>query len=437
MHIHCLGLNHRTASLHQRERLAYTDPQVRSALARLGHDTDLADIQEMVILSTCNRVEIYAVASRPSFDTLEAFLAGTHDLPLEAISPYLYRLADQQAVKHLLRVAAGLDSLVPGEPQILGQVIHALEMARQEDAAGPLLSRLFQTAIHAGKRVRSETRIGHNPASIPSLAAGLIERSLPSLKQAQVVVMGAGEMAELAVEALRKRGAERILVVNRTLQRARQLAQRWQAEALALEHLEQALIKADILIASTAAPHTLIHPSMLARVMQTRPQRPLVAMDIAVPRNIDPEVKHIPGVHVYDMDSLHHLLEQNLGQRLQEVPAAEAILAQEEAAFMQYLSSQEMLAVIADLHQQAEAIRQAELEKTLRRLPELSQAERQRIDALTRALVKKLLDGPTTRLRAAAGTAAAPYYVAATRALFDRGEPATPAPQPLHESRKT
>lgn len=433
MHIYCLGLNHRTASLHLRERLAFTEEQIRAALARLGCGDGLPGVSEMAILSTCNRVEIYAVAPQPAFEALEDFLAETHALPPEEVRPSLYRLADQAAVHHLLRVAAGLDSLVVGEPQILGQVTQALELARGQNTAGPLLSRLFQTAIHAGKRVRSETYISRNPASVSSLAASLIERAIPHLKQAQVVVLGAGEMAELAVEALRKRGVERIRVVNRTLERARHLAERWQAEALSFEHLEQALVEADILIASTAAPHTLIHKPMVTRVMQSRPHRPLVAVDIAVPRNIDPEIAYIPGVHLYDMDSLHHLLEQSLTQRLQEVPAAEAILAQEEAEYMEYLASLDMLSLIADLHQQAEAIRQAELEKTLRRLPQLSQAERQHIEALSKALVKKVLNTPILRLKAAATTANAPCFAAATRSLFSlnhQGSTHCPCPTP-------
>ncbi|MBM3146243.1 MAG: glutamyl-tRNA reductase [Chloroflexi bacterium] len=418
MHILCLGLNHQTAPLDLRERLVFCEDTLRAALSRLGCGESIGATAEMVILSTCNRVEIYAASSRLSFSELEAFLSEARGIPAGDLHAHLYRHADSQAIRHLLNVAAGLDSLVMGEPQILGQVTRALELARGAGASGPLLNRLFQRAIHAGKRARAETSISRNPASVASLAASLAERSVRNLGQVQVVILGAGEMAELAVESLRKRGASKVLVLNRTLDRAEVLARRWQAEASTFERLDEAVAAADVLISSTGAPHTIILPGMVERIMAGRISRPLVMIDIAVPRDIDPACGRIPGVRVYDMDSLHAKLEQSLAERRSQVPQVEAILAEEGAAFMAYFHSLDMLPLIAEVRQQAETIRRMELDKTLRRLPGLSEAERDHIEALTQALVKKLLHNPTTRLRAEAATPLAPEYAVLARALF-------------------
>lgn len=419
MHIYCLGLNHTTAPISLREKLDFGEEALQAALARLGCGSGLDRITELVILSTCNRVELYAISSEPVFDELEIFLSEARGFPISKLRPLLYQLADGEAAQHLMKVAAGLDSLVVGEPQILGQVTHALELARGQGAAGPLLNKLFRAAIHAGKRARAETGISRNPASVASLAASLCQHAHPDLKTANVVVLGAGEMAELAVEALRKRGVEKILVVNRTLERARRLAERWSAETATFESIQEALIRSDILIASTGAPHTLIHLGMVRAAMQERPQRSLVLIDIAVPRDVDPEVADVPHVRLYDVDHLNEHLEQSLAERATEVPQVEQIIREEQAAFMEFLSSLNMLPLISNLRQQAEGIRLAELERTLRRLPDLTDAERMRIDAMTRALVKKLLEAPTQRLRAEAGSFRAPEYAEVARALFN------------------
>lgn len=418
MHIHCVGLNHTTAPIALREKLDFSEEAIQAALARLGCGGGLQHVTGMAILSTCNRVEVYAVSSQVAFDDLEGFLSEARGISREELRPMLYRHLDGQAVQHLMTVACGLDSLVIGEPQILGQVTRALALARAQGAAGPLLNRLFQAAIHAGKRARTETDISRNPASVSSLAARMCEQSHPDLKSAQVVVLGAGEMAELAVEALRKRGAQKILVINRTLERARGLSQRWRAEAATFESMQEALERADILIASTGAPHTLIHPDMVLAAMQKRPQRSLVLIDIAVPRDIDPEVTQVPRVRLVDIDSLNEKLEVSLAERSADIPHVEEIIREEQAEFMEFLSSLNMLPLIATLHQQAETIRQRELEKTLRRMPGLSESERAHIEAMTEAMVTKILESPTRRLRAEATSANAIEYAALARRLF-------------------
>jgi len=427
MYIICLGLNHTTAPLDLREKLALDEDVVRIALARLACGHVATPVTELVFISTCNRIELYAVSNQLAFAELEAFLAEVSDVPADQFRQHLYRFKDMDTVRHLFEVAAGLDSLVIGEPQILGQVMRALELARGQNTAGSILNRLFQAAIHAGKRTRTETAISRNPASVSSLAASLSERVVHKISEAQIVILGAGEMAELAVEALRKRGAEKILVVNRTLERAHALAQRWNAQAATFEHLHAELASADILIASTGAPHTLISPAMVNETMKYRAERPLVLIDIAVPRDIDPDVANIPHVKLYDIDNLNAKLEHSLAERMAEVPQVKNILDEELELFEDYLKSLDMLPLIAGLRQSAETIRQTELEKTLRHLPDLTEAERIHIEAMTQALVKKLLHAPTRRLHAEATSSRASEYAAVARKLFDLSDTSTAA----------
>lgn len=422
MHIFSLGLNHTTAPVHLRERLAFGEEQIRTALSRMCCGHIPSALCELTIVSTCNRIEIYAASNQPAFAELEAFLSDAHGIPVQEFQPYLYRFQDLEAVRHLFEVAAGLDSLVIGEPQILGQITRALELARGQNAAGPTLNRLFQAAIHTGKRARTETAIARNPASVSSLAASVAEKTLGHIKAASVTVLGAGEMAELTVEALRKRGVENIRVVNRTLDRARELAERWGAEATTFEFLPQVLEESDILIASTGAPHFIVEVKTVEEAMHARAARPLVLIDIAVPRDIDPDCAGIPRVRLFDIDGLNAQLEDSLTHRMSEVPRVRQILEEELVEFETYLKSMEMLPIIADIHQRAESIRLAELQKTLRRLPDLTEAERERIEALTQSLVQKLLDPPTRQLRAQAASQHAPDVAALARKLFNLSE---------------
>lgn len=418
MHICAVSLNHRVTPLHLRERFVFDEAAVCAALDGVVHRTGQLPFLEMVILSTCNRTEIYVTCERPEIEALVGFLTRWHGMQPKDILPHLSTAIDEDAVRHLFHVAAGLDSLVLGEPQILGQVTRALEVARSVGSVKGILTRLFQAAIHAGKRARSETGISRNPASVASLAASLCARHLCSLASARVAVVGAGEMAELSIEALRKRGVQSIQVVNRTIERAQALAKRWQAEVVPFESLETAVTDADILIASTGAPHNIISAGMVAAAMQQRPARPLVLIDIAVPRDIAPEVAGLSGVSLFDLDSLNANLEQSLAKRQREVPRVQAILDEEIGQFLEFFRSHAMLPLIADLRQRAETIRRAELARTLRGLPGLTDAERNRIDAMTQALVKKLLEPPTQRLRQEANCPHAPEYATVARTLF-------------------
>jgi len=418
MHILCFGLSHRTSPINLRERLALNEDATRAALARISCGHASGSIQELLILSTCNRMEMYAVSNQLAFAELETFLSEARAIPADEFRPYLHRCSDLTAAEHLFKVAAGLDSLVIGEPQILGQVTHALELARGQDTAGPVLNRLFQTAIHAGKRARTETKISRNPASVSSLAASVAEQAVGNIISATVVVLGAGEMAELTVEALRKRGVQKIRVINRTLDRVRELAARWQAESTTFEFLQESLRDADILISSTGAPQILLTNEMVRQAQQTRLERPLILIDIAMPRDIDPEVARIPNVQLFDMDGLNAQLEESLAGRLAEVPEVERILQEELAVFSDYMRSTDVLPLIAGIHRRAESIRQAELEKTLRRLPDLTETERRRIEVMTQALVRKLLEAPTHRLHEHASHPQGHEYATIARALF-------------------
>ncbi|RPI32682.1 MAG: glutamyl-tRNA reductase [Chloroflexota bacterium] len=431
MHILSIGLNHQTANVGLREKLAFSDESIKAALSRLScGGFEIESVTEMAILSTCNRVEIYAVSPEISFSGLENFLSEARDIPVEELRGHIYRHADDSAVSHLFHVACGLGSLVLGEAQILGQVAHAFEIARSQNTAGPLLSRLFQAAVHAGKRARAETAIGQNPASVSSMAVRLAAQVVGDFSKAGIAVIGAGEMAELTVEALRKRGATQVQVVNRTLERAKTLADRWNGDAVTFEMLPQVLARADIVVSSTGAPHTIIATDLLKETLPLRDGRPLVMIDIAVPRDVDPNVCDLPGVTLYDIDSLQEHLQQSLASRQREIPQVERILAEEQEAFLIYLASLEVLPLIAQIREQAEALRQMELEKTFRRMPGLKDGERERIEAMTNALVKKILQAPLLRLRNEAGGPYAAHYATIARALFDLSEPGAENHQP-------
>jgi glutamyl-tRNA reductase len=348
MHIHCLGLNHTTTPIHIREKLSFNEDQVRAALARLGCG-GIHSIDELIILSTCNRIELYAVSSQSSFSALENFLSETRGVHTDELNVHLYHFTDSEAVEHLFKVAAGLDSLVLGESQILGQVTKALELARGQNTSGSLLNRLFQAAIHAGKRVRTETAISRNAASVSSLA--LVAEKIPDVKQAH------GDRGSRRNGRTRCRSVAQAQwkdpVINRTLERAQGLAQRWDAESATFEFLQEALNGADILISSTGAPHIILSVEMVRQAMQSRLERPLVLLDIAVPRDIEPEVVEIPHVKLFDIDHLNTHLEQSRARRRFR---GRKDRGREMDEFLDFLKSLEMIPLIADLQQQAEAI---------------------------------------------------------------------------------
>ena len=420
MIIHCLGINHKNSSIKIREKLAFPKERVGTALARFGcgDRAALEPIQEMVILSTCNRVEIYVVAVRPAFEIIEEFMAETSSVPLAKFSSFLYKLRDKDAASHLMRVSAGLDSMVLGEPQILGQVADALSMARSQGTAGKILTRLFQTAIHAGKRARTETQISHNPASIASVAITSIESFVPNLNYCKAMILGAGEMAELSIDVLQKRGLKDVTIVNRTLDRANILAKRFAGRAATFEEMPELLTKMDVLITSTGAPHFIIHPWMVEAAIAERNGKPLVIMDIAVPRDVDPLIAELPGVYLFDMDQLSYTVEDSMYKRKKEIPQVQAILDEEIIQFWHYIKTLDIVPLIVQMRSHVDDIRQQELEDALRSMPSLSPKEHEKVVALTKSIVNKILHSPTARLRNEANGPNAVEYADVARNLF-------------------
>ncbi len=432
MSILCLGLSHQTAPVELRERLNYSPEALQTALTHFGNrqPSSLTGLSELAILSTCNRVELYAVApdEAPSLDTefiaLRDFLAETRGVPSLEFEPHVYHYAGLPAVEHLCRVAAGLDSLILGEPQILGQVIKAYESGLAASALGSVLTAVFRTAIHVGKGPRTENRISHNPASLSSVAVRLAEQIMGDLTSQRVLVIGAGEMGTLAVAALRARGVQRLTLVNRTYQTAQVLAQRWGIKVQPYEHLAQALRAADLVISATATPQAIIKSEMIRPALAGR-DYPLVLIDIALPRNIEPQVANLPGIQLIDLEQLQARLEGALADRRNEIPKVEAILVEELASFDAWLRGADMLPLIAELRTKAERIRQHELARTLHYLPDLDPAARQHIERLSQSLVNKLLHEPTRHIRAEAAGEQAAHYAQTVRQLFGLDEPAT------------
>ena len=401
MHILCIGVNHRTASVSLRENLSLGEEALRAALARYGCGKEDSGgiLSELAILSTCNRIELYSLSVSKDHEALTILLEEVSGVSRKAFERHLYQLGGQEVARHLLRVAAGLDSQVLGEPQILGQVAEAHMTALRLGSTGPVLSRLFQTAVHAGKRARNETAISSGLSTVSSIAVKLASDVVGGLAQAKVVVIGAGEMAELVIEALRKRGTQRISVINRTVSRGQELAKRWRAVARPFEAMLDELREADIVISSTGAPHTILHRSSLEKLMREREGLQLVILDIAVPRDVDEDARQLPGVHLYDLDDLARHAGRSFEDRKREVPRVEVVIEEELASFVSWLDTLSVTPVIRELHQLAESIRQQEMKRTISRMPGLDEVERQRIEALTRALVKKLLHFPTVYLK--------------------------------------
>lgn len=417
-----IGLSHKTAPVEVRERLAFTPAMLRSALTHFDHthpQAHLEDVREGIILSTCNRLEVYTLVrdADTARQAVVAFLSRIFEVNPELFSQHLYVCHDEDAVQHLFRVAAGLDSMVLGEPQILGQITDAYEAALSQGAAGTVLSALFRAAIHAGKRVRTETTIGVNAASVSSVAAGLAAKLLGDLTDRQVLLIGAGEMGATAVKALQRRGVSKVVVVNRTFENAEKLANAWGGRAATFQQLPEALVAADIVITSTGAPHTILNRELLEPAMRIRPNRPLFIIDIAVPRDVAPDVTEIPHVHLRDIDDLQSQAEDNVREREMAIPHVETIVEAETTQFLKWLASLDVVSTITDLRRHIEDVRQRELDWLYHRL-DLDERERDLVANMTHRLINKILHEPTLRLKAEAATGNGALYISTMRQLF-------------------
>ena len=393
-----IGVNHKTAPIELRERIAISRedlPETTRALAALP------GVSECMIVSTCNRVEVLAAVE--SLDTdLAGFLYRYFGLDAALLGPHLYQHHGQDAVRHLFRVAASLDSMVVGEPQILGQVKEAFATARASGTVGGELEHLLQSAFAAAKRVRSETEIGSNSVSIASVAVELARKIFGSLNGRTVFLVGAGKMSELAARHLVQQGAGAILVTNRTQERARQLAEPFNGRVIPFDQLHEAAVQADIVISSTGAPHPIFRREHGQAFMHRRRNRPMFFIDIAVPRDVDPEVNKLDGIFVYDIDDLQQVAAAHMAERSREAGDAEALIAAEVERFHQRRRTVNVAPAIVALQRQAEEIRQGELRRAQARLGSLTAEQVAAVEALTRGLVNKFLHPPMQALKQAA-----------------------------------
>jgi glutamyl-tRNA reductase len=414
MHITVTGITYRSAPLAIRERLALEPAAIQRALALASG----AGLAEAVVVATCGRTELYAASSedRPAGADLAGMLAEAAGESLSSFEPYLETRHDAEAVRHLVRVAAGLDSLVLGESEILGQIGDALEAAESAGTVGMLLIKVFHAAIRAGRRARAETKIADGAASVPAVAVNVTMRALGSLENRAVLVLGAGAMASKAVRALVRRGAGPVTVINRTVERAERLADRYAARAAGLERLAEELLACDICITSTGARQPIVTTADVQA--EGRAGRPLVIVDMAVPRDVETEVRTLTGVTYFDLDDLAAKAEDSISDRRAQVPKVESIVADEAERALGWLTTASVLPTIASLRSRAEAIRVAELERALRKMPHLDPAERKALEAFSRSLVKKLLHDPTVSLKAEAGSPGAAELASAARRLF-------------------
>jgi glutamyl-tRNA reductase len=417
----CLGLSYKTASVELREQAALSVPQQESLLDLVAAGK-MQGVAELVILATCNRLEFYVVGDPDTvLPALIEWLTGQTTLTDHELWNTIYCKAEHDAIDHLMRVAAGLESQIIGEPQILGQITRAYERASTLNAASATLRTLMQQAIHVGKRVRHETELSHGAMSISAVAAKYASRIAGSLNRATVLIIGAGEMARSAAASLVRRGVGRILIANRTLDHAQALAQQLGAQVVPFAELSQALIQADMVIAAAGAPHTLLHVLDVANVLPKRQGRPLLIFDIALPRNVAAGVEALPGVQLYNLDDLQADAETHRAERERAIPQAESIIAQEKQTFIQWRASRAVVPVIQQLRAQAEQVRQAEIEELTRLLPTLNEREQRLLEAYSRRLVNKLLHRPTLQLKAQSAAGQGELYASVVDDLFGLG----------------
>ncbi len=427
MSLICLSYSHHHTPIQFREQVYFDANSAANACARFRCGEALpGSVVELSILSTCNRTEVYAFceSARQAFPVEESqseILQFIHDA--RKVDPD--QLADlgrwktgPDVVNHLNRVACGLESLVLGEPQILGQVGDAMRLGLIMNSSGPVLTRLFQSAIRAGRRARTETQIGRHSTNIATVAVNTAERELQTFDAKTVVVLGAGEMADLALSQLQKKGAANFKIVNRTIAKARELASRYDGDACVFEQIDQLLPQADILIASTGAPHTLVTHEMLEFAMQKRQSRPMMVLDIAVPRDVETSVEQIPGVKRCDIDDLQMVAGHSVSLRRQQIPQVEEIIQVENDRFLQWFRGIGAEETIVSLRRKAADIRDQELARLSNLLPELDQDSWQVVEKFADSLVKKLLHDPTIQLRDAQGTRDGIDHGEAIRRLF-------------------
>jgi len=392
------GINHKTAPVDIREKVAFAPEKVREALKDLvNHES----INEAVILSTCNRTEVYCGLDYPANDAILEWLSEYHHLPLEAISPYIYAYSDSDAVSHILRVASGLDSMVLGEPQILGQIKEAYLTANQAGVIGAQLNRLFQHTFAVAKQVRTDTAIGASPVSVAFAAVSLAKQIFSDLSEHRVMLIGAGETIELVARHLAENQVRKIIVANRTVERANELAKSFGAEAIALGEIPQRMSEVDIVITSTASPLPFIGKGMMENIVKQRKHRPMFMVDIAVPRDIEPEVGELNDIYLYTVDDLQEVIEENRKSRQEAAYQAEEIISTQVDHFMGWLRSLDAVDSIRAYREKSNQMREDALANARRQL--LAGKDPQFvIEELARTLTNKLVHEPSVQMKHAA-----------------------------------
>ncbi len=421
MHILVVGLNHKTTPIEWRERLHFPTHTLEEPLEKLAHYTDGG---ERVILSTCNRVELYGHVQHLAHGSsrLQQFLSDYHGIAADALTPYLYTHHGEAALRHLFRVVSSLDSLVIGEAQIAAQVKEAFAIARRAKATGAVFSQVFERAFAVAKRVRTETRIGEHAVSVSYAAVELAKKIFQDLSAKTVLILGAGEMSELTARHLISQGVHHLLVANRTLERAMELASRLQGQGVAMDELPEYLPKADIIVSSTGAPESIIRKADVQNALKLRKNRSMFFIDIAVPRDVDPAVNELDNVYVYDIDDLQHVVDENRKTREREAELAETIIAREVEDVLRWFDEQQVVPAVIRLRRKAETIRQQELEKLFSRLGPLSDSEQQAIEAMSASIINKLLHSPIVRLKQESQAKGGGRYLQALRDLFGLDE---------------
>jgi glutamyl-tRNA reductase len=420
-----LGTSHKTAPLALRERIALTERGIETLLAEVR---TIPDVMEAVALSTCNRTELYLVVGDPveAESAVVAQLARRAGLRPTQLLEGVYSERNCDAARHLYRVASGLESMVVGEAEVQGQVKRAYELAQTQGTTGTLTNRLFQAALATGKRVRTETGLGEGRHSVASVAVDLARDTLGSLEDRNVLIVGAGETAELTAEALHARGVSTLFVANRRRERAEVLAHRFHGATLSFDELPTALLRADIVVASTSSPHALIEAEVLAEVIEAREGRPLLLIDLAVPRDIESACGLLPSVTLANVDDLRAVVERHTEVRGSEAERAEAVVEEEIAGFASWLGSLEVMPTIAALRRHADAIVAGVLEENEVRWESLSERDRERVAAVARTVAQRLLHEPTLRVKQADGGArhARMHVLRELFGLVDETEPA-------------
>lgn len=413
-----LGINHDTAPVGLRERLNFSEGDLSETLVALSTRPGCG---EAVVLSTCNRVELYVRCDDldEARTELTRFLSDFHGVDPAALAPHLYGLASSEAALHLFRVAAGLDSLVVGEPQILGQVKEAYTTASEIGCTGSLLNKLFHCSFAAGKRVRSETELGEGAVSISYAAVALARKIFGSLADHNVLLVGAGEMSELTAVHLKAQQVSRIVVINRTASQAENLAEKIGGEAIPWTEIQQVLATTDVVVTATGSPTPIITSNQVEAVMRTRRNRPLFIMDIAVPRDVEASAGTIEQVFLYNIDDLQAIVSENLARRSAQITKAEVIVAEEVNGFMTWLRSRRAVPTLVALRERFEVIRRAELKRLESKLASLAPADRARVEDVTRLIVEKLLSTPTERLKELSNAETVRMYGDALNQLFD------------------